>query len=87
MWLAILFGIPLTLSGLVLHKIVEGEGGWIPIDPSIVRWVHGQVSNPFALILAVMMTTGALMWGVPKILRLKSAKLIQDQAEKTDKNE
>lgn len=87
MWLAVIFGIPLAISGLLLHKIVEGEGGWIPIDPAIVRWAHGQVSNPFALVLAVMMVTGMMMWGVPKLLRLKSANLVKDQAEKTENNQ
>lgn len=68
MWFAILFGIPLAISGLLLHKIVEGDNILSLIDPRQVRWVHIQVSNKFALILAIMMTTGFLMWAIPKIL-------------------
>lgn len=68
MWFAILFGIPLALSGVVLHKLIEGEFFLIPIDESTVRFVHNKASNPFALTLAVMMITGFLLWLVPKML-------------------
>lgn len=65
----ILLGVPMAISGLLLHKIAEGEAGFIPIDPDLVRFLHGKMSNPFALILAVMMTSGFLMWILPKILK------------------
>lgn len=68
MWFAILLGVPLATSGLLLHKIVEGESLPFPIDPLQIRWLHGKVSTPFALILALMMVTGFLMWVIPKIL-------------------
>ena len=74
MWIAILLGVPLTLTGLMLHKIIEGEGYLIPVDPFLVRWWHGKLSNPFALILAVMMVSGFLMWAVPKILSWRAQK-------------
>lgn len=74
MWIAILLGVPLALTGLALHKIVEGEGGFLPVDPMIVRWWHGQLSSPFALILAVMMVSGFLMWWVPRMLVWRARK-------------
>ncbi len=72
MWVAILLGTPLAISGLMLHKIVEGEGAIIPIDPDLVRWMHGKVSTPFAITLALMMVTGFVMWAIPKILSRKA---------------
>jgi hypothetical protein len=72
MWAIMLLGIPMAISGLALHKIVEGEGGWIPLDPELIRFLHGKLSNPFAIILAIMMITGFLMWALPKILSRKA---------------
>lgn len=69
MWVAIILGVPLAITGLLLHKIVEGE--WLNIsfiDPAMVRFLHNKLSTPFALILALMMVTGFVMWGVPKLL-------------------
>lgn len=68
MWFSILFGVPLALSGVMLHKLIEGEFFFFQIDESTVRFVHNKASNPFALTLAVMMLTGFLMWVIPKIL-------------------
>lgn len=68
MWLAILFGVPLAITGVLLHQIVEGESSFFLLDPYMVRWLHSKVSNPFALVLAGMMITGFLMWIIPKIL-------------------
>lgn len=58
MWLAVLLGIPLALTGLLME---DGEGYG-------VRALHRLVSTPFAAVLLLMMVTGLLIWGVPKIL-------------------
>lgn len=72
MWAAIIFGVPLALSGVALHKLIEGESFFFIPDESTVRYVHNKVSNPFALTLAIMMVTGFLLWVVPKILSLRA---------------
>ncbi len=72
MWFSIVFGVPLALSGVMIHKLMEGEFFLIPFDESTVRFVHNKVSNPFALTLAVMMVTGFLMWLVPKIMSARA---------------
>jgi len=71
MWVAIVFGVPLALSGVALHKLVEGESFFFVPDEMTVRYIHNKVSNPFALTLAVMMVTGFLLWLIPKILALR----------------
>ena len=68
MWFAILLGVPLAISGVILQEgnfliwVVSNDWGYK------VRAVHRFVSNPFALVLAGMMVTGFLMWIVPKLL-------------------
>ena len=72
MWFSIFFGVPLALSGVMIHKLMEGEFFLIPFDEPTVRFVHNKASNPFALTLAVMMMTGFLMWLVPKIMSARA---------------
>lgn len=72
MWAAILFGVPLALSGVALHKLVEGQSYFFVPDENMVRFIHNRASNPFALTLAVMMVTGFLLWLVPKILAART---------------
>lgn len=68
MWLAILLGVPLALSGMIME---EGDG-WRNIftfDQMIwIRGVHREISTKFVLVLAIMIVTGLLMWAIPKIL-------------------
>ncbi len=68
MWLAILLGVPLAMSGVIM----EGDDGWRGIftfDQLIwIRGVHRAISTKFALVLAIMIVTGLLMWAIPKIL-------------------
>lgn len=68
MWLAILLGVPLSLSGVIM----EGESGWRDIftieQMLLVRTIHRAISTKFALVLAIMMVTGLAMWAIPKIL-------------------
>ena len=68
MWLMLLIGSGMTIGGLIMHRELEGE--WYPsfIDIVLVRWLHNQMATPFAIVLGVMMLTGVVMWGVPKIL-------------------
>lgn len=71
MWIVILIGSGMTAGGLLLHREVGGE--WIPagVDMTLVRQLHNLMAVPFALTLGLMILTGLLMWGVPKILAQK----------------
>lgn len=68
MWVVLVIGSGMMVGGLVMHRELEGE--WYPpfIDSALVRQLHNTMAVPFALALGVMMLTGLLMWGVPKIL-------------------
>lgn len=68
MWLVTIMGIGMAAGGLVLHRELEGE--WIPsvINPLTIRYWHNKMATPFALVLMIMIGTGLLMWGIPKIL-------------------
>lgn len=68
MWVVLVIGLGMMVGGLVMHRELEGE--WYPpfIDSILVRELHNTMAVPFALALGVMMATGLLMWGVPKIL-------------------
>lgn len=52
---------------------MEGDSGWRDIfTVSQLEWtrsIHRAISSKFAVVLAVMMITGFLMWLLPKILR------------------
>ena len=68
MWLAIALGVPLAISGVV----IEGDSGWRDVfnieQLTTMRSIHRLISTKFALVLAVMMTSGFLMWLLPKII-------------------
>lgn len=68
MWLVTVLGIGMASGGLLLHRELEGE--WIPefINTLTIRYWHNKLASPFALVLAIMIGTGILMWGIPKIL-------------------
>ena len=68
MWVLLLIGSGMMIGGLVMHRELEGE--WYPpfIDSALVRELHNKMAVPFSLALGVMMLTGLIMWGVPKIL-------------------
>lgn len=71
MWLAILLGVPLALSGVIME-----EDGWRNIftfDQMIwIRGVHREISTKFVLVLAIMIVTGLLMWVIPKIIQSRN---------------
>jgi len=69
MWLAIVTGVPLALTGLLLD-----EGGGLQ-----VRAIHRLMSKPFALSLALMMVTGLVMWAVPKVLEIERRKKMKGE--------
>lgn len=71
MWVVLFIGSGMMVGGLVMHRELEGE--WYPpfIDSVLVRQLHNTMAVPFTLALGVMMLTGLLMWGVPKILAAK----------------
>ena len=74
MWGVILLGLGMSGGGTVLHRQVEGEGIPSMIDVRLVRDLHNKISQPFALFLLIMMMTGVVMWGVPKILEFRRGK-------------
>jgi len=59
MWICIVTGVPMALTGLLLD-----DGG-----NSTIRLVHRLLSKPFAISLAGLMVTGVVMWGVPVLLK------------------
>lgn len=64
----------MSVGGLLLHREISGE--WIPdlIDMQFVRQVHRLVAQPFALVMGVMILTGLMMWGVPRIIKKRGEK-------------
>ena len=57
------------IGGLLLHKEVEGEPVLNVVSMQQVRDLHNLMAVPFALTLGVMMVTGIVMWGMPKLLK------------------
>lgn len=69
MWGVVILGGWMMLSGILMHKELEGEallGGQAML---FMRYWHNKVSQMFVLLFGAQMLTGLLMWGVPKILR------------------
>ena len=68
MWVVLLLGSGMMFGGLVMHRELEGE--WYPpfVDTALVRSLHNTMAVPFTVALSLMMLTGLLMWGIPKIL-------------------
>jgi hypothetical protein len=72
MWFAIVLGVPLALTGVILENdslmyyFASNDWGYL------VRELHRMVSTKFALVLAVMMVTGILMWAIPRLLIKRS---------------
>lgn len=68
MWFAIVLGVPLSITGVIMEEerflfwAVSNDLGYK------VRELHRFCSTKFALVLAIMMVTGILMWVIPKIL-------------------
>lgn len=71
MWFVAVLGTVMASGGLMLHRELEGE--WIPsmIDTMFIRYWHNKLSTPFAFFLMIMIVTGLLMWGIPKLLSRK----------------
>lgn len=72
MWFAIILGVPLALTGVILESeslmyyFASNDWGYY------VRELHRMTSTKFALVLAVMMVTGFLMWAIPRLLIKRS---------------
>lgn len=64
----------MMMGGLLLHKEVEGEPIVGVETMQQVRYLHNKMAVPFALTLGLMMLTGLLMWGIPKVLSHKVIK-------------
>lgn len=69
MWFAIVLGIPLAVTGVIMEN--ESLNLWAArMDWGYkVRELHRMVSTKFALVLAIMMVTGVLMWAIPKLIQ------------------
>jgi len=74
MWLMILSGVPIALSGIIIEDTKEWLWLFSKDQLNLIRFIHGEWSSKFALILAVMMITGFLMWLLPRILRSQKLK-------------
>lgn len=78
MWFAIALGVPLAITGVIMEE--EGDFLFWVVSGDLgekVREIHRLCSNKFALVLAVMMVTGFLMWAIPKILSRRVANKVQ----------
>lgn len=72
MWVVIVLGGGMTISGILMNRYIEGE--WIPVSASsmvVVRQMHRVVSNWFVLVLGIQVLTGLVLWWVPKLWKKK----------------
>jgi len=81
MWLAIILGIPLSLTGIMMEKsnLFEPRLGIQTLITA--RSLHRTISTKFALVLAMMMVTGFLMWVIPEITKIKARKQNAEKIE------
>lgn len=68
MWIMILLGVPVALTGIILENEILSVWAAGMDWGYKVRELHGSLSGKFALVLAIMMVTGLLMWAIPRIL-------------------
>jgi len=77
MWFAIILGVPLAITGVILENeslsLIAASSDW----GYKVRELHRATSAKFALVLAVMMVTGFLMWLIPSLLKKRISPSIE----------
>lgn len=79
MWLAIVLGVPLSLTGIIME---DSEGwGWVLGSQSLFwsRSVHRAISTKFVLVLGIMIWTGLFMWAIPELIKLRARKKNQEK--------
>lgn len=68
MWFAIILGVPIAITGVLIEEPEKWETLFNPTQMYMIRDIHGEWSGKFAIVLAVMMVTGFLMWLLPRML-------------------
>lgn len=74
MWLSFLLGIPIAVTGVLIEEPEKWGIFFSPMQMYTFREIHGEWSSKFALVLAVMMITGFLLWLIPRMLSSKGKK-------------
>jgi hypothetical protein len=67
MWLAILLGVPVAVTGVLMES--ETLATFVALQDwgYRVRVLHRMLSTKFALVLLLMMVSGFLLWLIPKL--------------------
>lgn len=68
MWFTIILGVPIAVTGIIIGEPEKWEMIFNSSQMYTIRYIHGEWSEKFAIVLAIMMVTGFLMWVLPKIL-------------------
>jgi hypothetical protein len=71
MWVVVVLGSWMMLSGFLMHRELEGSSLPAGIEVDFFRFWHNALSQYFLVFLLAQMVTGLLMWGVPKLLSAK----------------
>lgn len=74
LWFVTVLGSFMMLSGYLMNKELEGES---PVSVEIMLFMrtwHNKLSSYFLIVLLLMMMTGLLMWGVPKLIQRQNSK-------------
>lgn len=71
MWLMILLGVPQAVTGVLLEDGTKWRQVLGRETMGKVLELHAFVGSKFAIILAVMMVTGVLMWLLPELQKRK----------------
>ncbi len=74
LWFVTILGSLMMLSGYLMHKELEGESQ-VSIEVMLfMRFWHNRLSSYFLIVLSLMILTGLLMWGVPKLIQRQNSK-------------
>lgn len=68
MWVVVVLGSWMMLSGYLMHKELEGEPILKESAMAFMRSWHNGISQYFLVALLLQMLTGLSMWIVPKML-------------------
>lgn len=74
MWFSFVLGIPVAVTGMLIEEPEKWEMIFTPVQMYSFRKIHGEWSTKFALVLALMMVTGFLLWLIPRMLSSKTKK-------------
>ena len=68
MWFAIIMGVKIETTGVLIEEQEKWEAIFNHSKMYTIRDIHGEWSGKFAIVLAIMMVTGFLMWLLPRML-------------------